>query len=72
MNSKNFPVRWIDFVDDTSRLIANCDIMIRAYGIAKLDGEIRLCLQTDTKYHDNQIGIFSYINLILCTLVENR
>ena len=31
-----------------------------------------LCLQTDTKNHDNQIGIPSYINLILYRLVENR
>jgi len=31
-----------------------------------------LCLQKDTKNHDNQIGIPSYINMMLHTLVENR
>ena len=28
MNSEDSPVRWIGFVDDTPKLIANCDVMI--------------------------------------------
>ena len=40
MNSEDSAVRWIGFVDDAPKLIANCDVMIRIYDITKLHGEI--------------------------------
>ena len=40
MNSEDSAVRWIGFVDDAPKLLANCDVMIRIYDTTKLHGEI--------------------------------
>ncbi len=46
--------------------------MIRIYDITKLHENLSLCLQADTKNYDHQMGIFSYIILVVHILVENR